>query len=158
MIFVTVGTQLSFDRLIGAVDEWCGSHPSIPVFAQTGPTKLKIKNMEYEKFISPAKADRLFQSANLIVAHAGMGSILTALKYRKNILIIPRKASLGEHRNDHQIATAKWLTGRPGITVALDEIEIQKILESHAALQVVEKISDYASPELICNLKDFILK
>lgn len=158
MIFVTVGTQLAFDRLIGAVDEWRGCNSSIPVFAQVGPTKLKIKHMEHEEFVTPEKANRLFLDASLIVAHAGMGSILTALKYRKPILIMPRKASLGEHRNDHQLATAKWLSDRQGISVVWDESEIAAFLDSHLSFQQGGEISDYASPELIRHLKNFILK
>ena len=42
----------------------------------------------------------------MIYAHAGMGTILSALKQDKPIIIVPRLASLKEHRNDHQIATA----------------------------------------------------
>lgn len=158
MIFVTVGTQLSFDRLIGTMDKWCGEHPSTPVFAQVGPTKLTIKNMEHANFVAPEQANKLFLEASLIVAHAGMGSVLTALKYRKPILIIPRKASLGEHRNDHQLATAKWLTGRSGINVAMDESEIASFLDNHTSFQEGAEISDYASPELITRLKQFILE
>ena len=158
VILVTVGTQLSFDRLVGAVDEWCGTHPSIPVFAQVGPTKLHIKHMPYEEFLPPDKANNLFLEASLIVAHAGMGSVLTALKYRKPILIMPRKASLGEHRNDHQLATAKWLADRSGVTVAWDENEISALLDNYSAFHEGGEIIDQASPELIARLKSFIIE
>jgi UDP-N-acetylglucosamine transferase subunit ALG13 len=157
MIFVTVGTQLAFDRLVGTVDAWCGHHSSVPVFAQIGPTKLKVEHMEHEEFVTPEKANRLFLGASLIIAHAGMGSILTALKYRKPILIMPRKASLGEHRNDHQFATAKWLAGRQGVHVIWNENELPAFLDSHLSFQKGVEISDYASPELILNLEDFIM-
>ncbi len=46
------------------------------------------------------------QAATAIVAHAGMGTILTALEMGKPLLVMPRRAALGEHRNDHQLATA----------------------------------------------------
>ena len=117
MIFVTVGTQLPFDRLINAVDTWASRNPDIEIIAQIGPTDIQPINMQYSSFLSPDKADEYFVQASLIVSHAGMGSILTALKYRKPILILPRRASLSEHRNDHQMATAKWLCNKPGITV-----------------------------------------
>jgi UDP-N-acetylglucosamine transferase subunit ALG13 len=98
----------------------------------------------------------LFRSSSLIVAHAGMGSILTALRHKKPILIMPRKASLGEHRNDHQMATAKWLGSRPGVSVAWNEKELQSVLDNHKELNSGAGISDFASPELIQNLKSFI--
>ena len=121
MIFVTVGTQLPFDRLIAAIDKWSIKNPMVKIFAQIGPTDKQPEHIEFYDFVTPDKADELFMKSRLIVAHAGMGSILTALKYRKPMLIMPRQASLGEHRNDHQLATAKWLGGTPGITVAWDE-------------------------------------
>jgi len=36
MIFVTVGAQMAFDRLIRAVDAWAGVHPAVSVFGQIG--------------------------------------------------------------------------------------------------------------------------
>jgi UDP-N-acetylglucosamine transferase subunit ALG13 len=114
--------------------------------------------MEYEKFVPQEKANKLFQAASLIVTHAGMGSVLTGLKYRKPIVIVPRKASLGEHRNDHQLATAKWLASRPGIQVVWEEGDIVAALDNYKLLQKGMEISDYASPELLTRLNNFILR
>lgn len=156
MILVTVGTQLAFDRLIKAVDAWVGCHPGERAFAQIGPADFQPCHMESKDFVPPDQADALFREAELIVSHAGMGSILTALKYRKPILIMPRKAGLGEHRNDHQMATAKWLGGKPGVTVAWEVEDIGRLLDDRANMKVGEGISASASPELIKNLKNFI--
>jgi len=156
VIFVTVGTQLAFDRLVGTIDTWCGDHPSAKVFAQVGPTKLKIQHVDHVEFLSPENANDLFLAASLIVAHAGMGSVLTALRYKKPILILPRKAALGEHRNEHQMATAKWLANRPGIIVAWDEREIPGILDGHTSFSEGNGISEFASLELLQRLKNFI--
>jgi UDP-N-acetylglucosamine transferase subunit ALG13 len=153
---MTVGTQLPFDRLVGVVDQWCGQHPSIRVHAQVGDTSLQIKHMEYERFVPPDKANKLFREASLIVAHAGMGSVLTALRYRKPILILPRRLSLAEVRNDHQLATAKWLVGHPGIRVAWEESEIGGCLDCHSSIPGGTEISAYASPELTDHLRTFI--
>lgn len=153
MIFVTVGTQLAFDRLISAVDDWSACHPTVKVFAQTGPAAKLPEHMKFADFVAPDTADELFQEASLIVSHAGMGSILTALRYKKPILIMPRRASLGEHRNEHQLATAKWLGSTPGISVAWDEKEIGTFLDRREMLNGGAGISDFASPELIQRLK-----
>lgn len=155
MIFVTVGTQLSFDRLIAAVDDWAGHHPEIEVVAQVGPTELQPRHMKFSSFLSPDKADNYFARASLIVSHAGMGSILTALKYQKPILIMPRRASLAEHRNEHQMATAKWFSNKPGITVAWETIDLAQKLDFRDGLSAGEEISDDASPELIVRLKSY---
>jgi UDP-N-acetylglucosamine transferase subunit ALG13 len=85
-----------------------------------------------------------------------MGSILTALKYKKPILIMPRRASLGEHRNDHQIATAKWLESTAGIAVAWNESGIESFLNNRDALIGGVGISEFASPDLISHLQTYI--
>lgn len=156
LILVTVGTQLAFDRLVEAVDLWVGNNPKERAFAQIGPAEYTPKYLESRDFVPPDQADALFREANLIVSHAGMGSILTALKYKKPILIMPRKAALGEHRNDHQLATAKWLGGKPGVTVAWEAVDVARLLDDRASLRGGDGISEFASPELIANLKNFI--
>lgn len=154
MIFVTVGTQLPFDRLVTAVDGWA-KEKDVEVFAQTGETSIKPTTIRHAEYLTPTEADKMFREATLIVSHAGVGSILSALKYKKPIVILPRRASLGEHRNEHQLATAKWVGARSGITVAWDENELLKVLDS-AKFHAGESISDFASPELIYNVKAFI--
>lgn len=156
MIFVTVGTQLPFDRLLSAVDTWVASNRSVEVFAQTGPTDCPPAHMAYADFVTPTRANELFMRASLIVSHAGMGSILTALKYRKSILILPREARLGEHRNDHQLATAKWLGSRPGVTVAWRTADIGTLLDQRSSMLAGSGISDDAAPELIEKLQQLI--
>lgn len=156
MILVTVGTQLAFDRLVEAVDLWLERNPSEKAFAQIGPAEYRPQHLESQDFVRPDQADLLFSKADLIVSHAGMGSILTALKYKKPILIMPRRAALGEHRNDHQLATAKWLGGKPGVTVAWEADDVARFLDDRANLRGGEGISEFASPELIANLKNFI--
>jgi UDP-N-acetylglucosamine transferase subunit ALG13 len=45
--------------------------------------------------------------ADLLIAHAGIGFILTAMELQKLIVLFPRKASLGEHRNENQFPNVK---------------------------------------------------
>lgn len=156
MIFVTVGTQLAFDRLIEAVDKWAEANAAIEVFAQIGPSDMQPRAMTHADFLPAAKADELMRQADLVVSHAGMGSILTALRYQRPILIMPRRAGLGEHRNDHQFATAKWIEGRSGVSVAWDEEEIPHKLTARRDLSAGPALSEFASGPLIEKLHSFI--
>lgn len=156
MIFVTVGYQMAFDRLIEAVDLWAGAHPDTALFAQIGPSEFEPANMPYTEFMEPSEFKERVEGCSVLVAHAGMGSILTALQYGKPILVMPRHAARNETRNDHQIATSKQLATRPGIEVAMDESEIAKKLDHLANLERPPKISTTASPELIERLKRFV--
>lgn len=156
MIFVTVGTQLPFDRLVLTVDHWAAQNPNVKVFAQIGPHATAPKSIQYSELISPGAADDLSREAELIVAHAGMGSILTALKYQRPIFILPRKAELGEHRNDHQMATAKWLASRRGISVAWKEEELPAMLSKRGLCEAGDQLAEFAKGHLIEKLFQYM--
>ena len=139
MIFVTVGMQLPFDRLIRAMDE-IALDLSIPVIAQTGSGRFKPENMETHQSISPAEFDDLAKRASLIVSHAGIGTVLAARRLRKPLVLLPRQSRLGEHRNDHQLATANQLIGRPGIYVAMEVEELRASIEQALAAPPIKPV------------------
>ena len=118
MILVTVGMQLGFDRLIKAMDNIANLH-DLEVIAQTGKSTYQPRNMRAHKRIAPAEFEKLVQRCDLIVSHAGIGTILTAQRMGRPIVIVPRRFDNGEHRNDHQVATARNLTGRNGLLIAM---------------------------------------
>lgn len=156
MIFVTVGTQLPFDRLVLAVDRWAAAHPEIEFFAQTCEGAAPPPHMPHKPFLGADEVDQFVRKAELIVSHAGMGSVLTALQFEKPILILPRKSNLGEHRSDHQVSTAKWLATRPGVQVAWHEDEVATLLDARQQLTAGPGIGTNASAELISRLRDYI--
>lgn len=156
MIFVTIGTQLPFNRLIKAVDAWAENNPSVKIFAQIGPDASVPRFMGHVEFVPPSQVAVLMNEAELIVSHAGMGSVLTALRYQRPILIMPRKASLGEHRNDHQMATARWLSDRPGVTVCWEEMDLAKLLDNRHKQSTGPQLSEFATGSLVEKLQAFI--
>jgi UDP-N-acetylglucosamine transferase subunit ALG13 len=156
MIFVTVGTQGPFDRLVRTVDEWAGARGTTGVFAQTGPSDYCPKHISAEPFISPAEFARRVASAGLVIAHAGMGSIITALEQGKQIIVMPRRADLGEHRNDHQVATAKRFAEQGRILAAFDEQELLDKLDRLRTLNTAGPLIAEPSSELIATIRIFI--
>jgi UDP-N-acetylglucosamine transferase subunit ALG13 len=156
VIFVTVGTELPFDRLIGVVDEWAGRTARTDVFAQIGDSQRSPQHIRYKTFIEPAEYAQHFAKADVIVSHAGMGTILSALQFQKPIVVMPRRAALQEHRNEHQLATARRLSALGKVTVALDEEELRQRLDRLGELKAHERIGAYASDGLITALREFI--
>jgi len=127
MILLTIGTQLPFDRLVKAVDELALSLPQ-QVFAQIGFSTHRPKNMEWSQTLQPAEFDRRFREASIVVSHAGIGTILAAQKHRKPLVIVPRLARYGEHRNDHQTATSNQVRDKRGVYVTTELSELQALL------------------------------
>lgn len=156
MIFVTVGAQMPFDRLVQTVDAWAGQQRRQDVFAQIGPTPWRPSHIDFAPFIDPPDFHRRVREAQVVVAHAGMGSILTALELGKPILVMPRRGELKETRNDHQVATARRFLAQGRIAVAFDERELLEKLDQLPALHASRPIASTASPMLLSALRSFI--
>jgi UDP-N-acetylglucosamine transferase subunit ALG13 len=129
VILVTVGGQLPFDRLIRTVDQWAARVGRDDLFAQIGRGTYQPDSFVWGRFLNPLDFRKRASEASCIVAHAGMGSIITALELGKPIIVLPRRASMLEHRNDHQLASARRFIGRPGVHVAMDDAELTVALE-----------------------------
>jgi UDP-N-acetylglucosamine transferase subunit ALG13 len=135
LIFVTIGSMFPFDRLIRAMDAWAaaaategpggpGGPGPVDLVAQIGEGSYRPAHMRWVKSLERADYARTVMEAELVVAHAGMGSVITAGEHGKPIVLLPRRAGLGEHTNDHQVDTARWLRGRPGLFVADAETDL----------------------------------
>jgi UDP-N-acetylglucosamine transferase subunit ALG13 len=156
MMFVTVGAQMPFDRLIRAVDQWAGAMGRDDVFAQIGDTPYRPEYIRWAQFLPPDQFKLKFEEASVIVAHAGTGSIITALQMGKPVLIMPRQASLHETRNDHQIATSQYFRKFDSVLVATDEGDLPRKLQILDSLRAAQSIGAGASPELVSALREFI--
>ena len=156
VIFVTVGAQMPFDRLVKTVDQWAGENGRDDVFAQIGQSEYQPSNIQWTNFLAPEEFKRKYEAAKVIVAHAGTGSIITALQLGKPVLVMPRRANLRETRNDHQIATAQQFRRFDSVEVAWDENELITKLEGIDNLRGSQRIESYASSELVQAIQEFI--
>lgn len=127
MILLTVGTQLPFDRFVEIVDRLA---PSLDeeVFAQIGHGKYRPRNIRSQPVVAPIQFEQLVGQCSRIVSHAGIGTIVMAQRHRKPMILFPRLGALEEHRNDHQLATVRALSGRPGIYCAYEEAELAALI------------------------------
>ncbi len=154
MIFVTIGTQAPFDRFIKIIDEVA---PQIneEIIAQVYKCGFTPKNIKTVDFLAPDEFNNLFEKADLIISHAGMGTILSALQKHKPIIIFPRIAALGEHRNEHQLATAEKFKELRSVYVAMNEQELKELM-LRKDLVPLHEIGAEASESLIQSLEEFI--
>lgn len=134
----------------------------MPVFGQLGRMdagSYRPKHFEWREFISADEYQEKLEGCRLLVAHAGMGSIISALTWGKPLLMMARRASLGEHRNEHQLATAAKFGARAGIHVAADAGEVGGMIDRLLAEEAAAAeggLSSEASHDLISALKQFI--
>lgn len=157
MIFVTVGAQMPFDRLVTWVDDWATLHGRDDFTGQIGPSDLSPRAIRVIPFMDPPAFRRQMQQADAVVAHAGMGTILTALELGKPILVVPRLGDRGETRNDHQVATARRLADDDLVLAAYDETEFAEQMKRLAERSSEQRIGKTASAALLARLREFVL-
>lgn len=156
MIFVTVGAQMPFDRLVKTVDQWARDRGRDDVFAQIGPTDFCPLHIRSARFLRPGEFKNRYEAAKVIVAHAGTGTIITALQLGKPIIVMPRRGSLRETRNNHQVATAEQFRRFSSVVVAWDEKELIARLERIDELDGLRAIGSHASGELLEAIRGFV--
>ncbi len=155
MIFLTVGTwRNGYDRLVKAVDDLAATGiVREQVIAQVGHGTYAPRHIQVIDFCSQDEFRRLILESNIVVSHAGMGTIAEAIKNGKTIVVLPRRCALGEADSDHQSDTAAQLELEGKILVAHDETELPAKLEQ--ARDFVPAASGTA-PELLRTVKEFV--
>jgi UDP-N-acetylglucosamine--N-acetylmuramyl-(pentapeptide) pyrophosphoryl-undecaprenol N-acetylglucosamine transferase len=131
-IVVTLGTiDYPFERLVRRLVEILPA--DVEVFWQLGETRLAPPSGEVTGM---APADELraeIAEADVVIAHAGVGSALGALESGRRPVLVPRRASFGEHVDDHQEQIAGELERR-GLAVQAEADELSYVhLEAAAA-------------------------
>ena len=158
-IFATVGTQLPFDRLIRELDAWAEGNPQFDVFAQIGISNYEPRHMVWSRVVTESQFREHLSDCDVIVAHAGMGTIISAIENGKRVIVMPRRAEYGEHRNDHQLATAKRLGHLQGLAVVHNGHELAQALEDAQSARgrsgAPTKTVLSASPQLISEIRHF---
>jgi UDP-N-acetylglucosamine transferase subunit ALG13 len=126
MIFLTVGSEFHFDRLVEAVDRLIAeSFLSEEVVGQIGYGGYEPQYMNWVPTMPRGLYAEHIRSANRVISHAGMGTIIQCLLMEKPLLVMPRRGSHPkEHVNDHQFGTAEKFEKRGSILVARDTVEL----------------------------------
>ncbi|GAB4174045.1 MAG: hypothetical protein OHK0018_16690 [Erythrobacter tepidarius] len=146
--FVTVGNaHQPFQRLLDAVAAVAPQLPQ-PVIVQYGHGQFPASGCDARTFIPMDEFERLVMRSELLICHAGAGSILHALRAGKVPVIMPRRAVLGEHVDDHQMENAEALA-RAGRAVVIHEAsQLLAAVEQALAMQHARQAAA-REPELV---------
>ena len=136
-IFVTIGTQAPFCRLIEWVNE----------FAEVHSIDLCIQNMD--SMLSEEEMEKRMLWADVIVAHAGIGTLIEARRLRKRLIVVPRLARSGEQRNDHQLDTCAFVREYGLAEVAETKEELFEYLEErNVSIEKGDSPHRYETPRM----------
>jgi len=152
VILLSVGTQLPFDRLVGAVDRWAEARGRDDVVAQIGPTTYRPRALQAFAHADHDRFRELQAECALMVSHAGTGSIIAAMELGKPIIIMPRDHRRGEHRNGHQLATLREFGTRQGVYPAEDEATLVDLLDRADSLQGCPCLTPRAPADFVAHL------
>lgn len=128
MIFVIVGSQkFPFERLLREVDRLVETGViTQEVVAQIGVSEFEPRHMTWHRFLDKKTFDETIRRCDLLITHAGEGSIMTGLLMGKKVIAVPRYARLGEHVSDHQLEIARALAKQNCIRNVEDISQLQQ--------------------------------
>lgn len=128
MIFVTVGLHYQgFDRLIRKMDEIAGKIDE-EVIMQIGSTKYKPKNAKYFESIDDNGITDLYNTARIIVAQAGSGTLFDLIRLKRSFIVVPRLKKFNEHIDDQQIELADALSESYNVVSIYDIEDLEKAI------------------------------
>ena len=142
LIFVTVGmSEYPFNRLLEEMDR-IAPQLGEEVVMQTGSSGFKGINTECIQYMDDECIGRMYDSASLLICHAGVGSIINGMRRGIPVVAVPRRADLGEVDTDHQFMIASELveSGR-GVSVG-DIFELGKKIEVARGLDIGPFVKD----------------
>lgn len=149
MIFVTIGTSETFDRLIEAVER-LPEHEELVL--QVGGSSFRPARGTCLEYVPYEELRELMGQARVVVTHAGVGTILTALQLRKRPVVVPRLKRFGEAVDDHQVALARRLD-EAGLVTLVEDLGLLR-----AAVAAPAELNGHtgASGSLVSELRDYL--
>jgi UDP-N-acetylglucosamine transferase subunit ALG13 len=99
--------------------------------------------------------------SELVISHAGFGTIMLCKEYGVPILIVPRRKKYGEHMDDHQMEIARALEVRKdnNIYVVYEENQLEgRLREALANKERFLATENIGRKNLIKVIKEFIEK
>lgn len=133
---VSVGNaKQPFRRLLEAVRE-VGNELPAPVIVQYGHTEFSDDRFRCVDFLSMDEYQDLVKDADVIIVHAGAGSVINAIRSGTIPIVMPRRVEFAEHVDDHQIEFTDELlklnkvivaNNTSELRVAVDEVKKHKV-------------------------------
>lgn len=129
-VVVTVGTtdwdfRRLIDRLVAVIP------PEAEVLWQTGASTVGHLDIEAHTMVPESRLRRAMNAADVVIGHAGTGTLALTLECGRSPVLVPRRAGFGEQIDDHQIELAQWASAQ-GLAVwaEADEVTLDDLVEA----------------------------
>jgi len=121
------GTSAPFVRLVRGLAEYAAAHPGEQIWVQHGDAELPPALSGAPYVPRDVMLDRL-RAADVVVTHAGCGSLFDAISLGQKPVVVPRLARFGEHVNDHQLELLDALSAEGRIIAVRDIAELPRAI------------------------------
>jgi UDP-N-acetylglucosamine transferase subunit ALG13 len=152
VILVTTGTNAPpFDRLLREIDKLSAREA---VVVQHGPSTLRPAGASCVDYVSFDRFEELVRSSRAVVTHAGVGSVLVALRNGKRPFVVPRLSRFGEHVDDHQLEFALRLSALDVVTLVEDPADLESAI--YGPSREEEPVEVGRTGQLVDDLADYL--
>lgn len=145
-ILITIGSmsEKKFTRLFNIIDELCEENilEGDKIIAQVGFDNYKSKNFKTFDMISDEDFKSMIDESDVIISHAGTGTVTSCLKKDKKVIIFPRMFKYDEHYDDHQLELCEVFTRKNYAMCARDKEEL---------IQCINNLEKFSPKKFISN-------
>ena len=143
--FVSIGNgKQFFSRLLNMVDKNAHCLPK-PILVQSGHTPFVSNQCSVVDFVNMDHFKKYMMEAEIVILHAGAGSVMHAIKMGKCPIVMPRMAKFDEVVNDHQVHFADVLHRQEKVFLINQAEElisaVQKVREKASCVQGDSSVS-----------------
>jgi UDP-N-acetylglucosamine transferase subunit ALG13 len=132
-VVVFLGTDHHpFARLVDWVDRWAADHPDIPCFIQHGPAPAPT-HAPATDFVGSDELRHRLADADVVVGHAGPGTIMDALAAGRLPIVVARLSRFDEVVDDHQVAFSRLMAEEGRCVVVDDEAGVRAAIDAALA-------------------------
>lgn len=129
LILLSLGThQQPFPRAIDLVEPIARNGENLIIQHGSTPPRPEMPNTVWIEFMPYEEVVDVMAKADSVICHAGVGTIMTALKGGHTPVVIPRLAQHGEHVNDHQLDIATRFAERGLVRCVTSETDLAPLL------------------------------
>jgi UDP-N-acetylglucosamine transferase subunit ALG13 len=127
VILLTLGTHPQpFER---AVDWALDLGEELIVQHGSTPPRPDAPRTVWHEFVEHDVLNGLMSSADLVICHAGVGTVMSALRLGRTPVVMPRLMDRGEHVDNHQLQITRALASRRYVIPCTERHELDAAME-----------------------------